>query len=364
MKVLVATAAYPTLDGKKTMYFVHSRNLYYQKSGIAVTVLNFEAKENYMYDGIIVITLEYYKNHYEEYDMLICHAPNLRNHYRFIKKYGNRFIKKIFIFHGHEVLHINKYYPMPYSYKKKGKIKYYIQNEYDTIKLVVWKRYFLTNIDSIRLIFVSNFLLNCFLKEMGIKREELKEHEAVISNSIGRYFEKNRYYLKKMKYDFVTIRSNWDASTYSIDIVAKLASNYPQYRFCLLGNGKYFDYNELPKNVVLLKGSYTHAQLAEIINSSRYALMPTRHDSQGLMSCELAAFGIPLITSNIEVCREIFSDCPNCVLLLNEAPDLEGALAQFRENGNEYKVWERYYAVNTIQKEITYLKEYEREPEK
>ena len=31
--------------------------------------------------------------------------------------------------------------------------------------------------------------------------------------------------------------------------------------------------------------------------------MPTRTDAQGLMMCEMAAFGIPLITSNIPVCH-------------------------------------------------------------
>lgn len=359
MKVLVATVAYPTLDGKRPMYFVHSRNMYYQKSDIAVTVLNFGAKQNYEYDGIKVITFEYFKNHYENYNMLICHAPNLRNHYRFLKKYGNQFPKKVFIFHGHEVLHINKYYPLPYDFKRRSRIKYHIQNWYDTFKLVVWKRYFLANIDTIRLMFVSKFLLNQFLKELRVERKRLLGHVTVISNSIGNYFEEHKYSPQEIKYDFITIRSDWDNSNYSIDIVTKIASMHPNYQFCIVGNGEYFDYNELPDNIVLLKGNYTHAQLAEFINSSHYALMPTRHDSQGLMSCELAAFGIPLITSDIEVCREIFSDCPNCVLISNDTPDLEIALSQLDRNDN--KVWDRYYAVNTIFKEIAYIKEYREE---
>lgn len=33
----------------------------------------------------------------------------------------------------------------------------------------------------------------------------------------------------------------------------------------------------------------------------------TRRDTQRVMSCELATYGIPLITSDLPVCRERFS---------------------------------------------------------
>ena len=38
--------------------------------------------------------------------------------------------------------------------------------------------------------------------------------------------------------------------------------------------------------------------------------MPTRADAQGVMACEMATFGIPLITSNIDVCKEVFKELP------------------------------------------------------
>lgn len=61
MKVLVCSAAYPTLTGSRAMYYVHSRNLYYLNAGIEVVVLNFSADKNYVIEGIRVITLEEYK---------------------------------------------------------------------------------------------------------------------------------------------------------------------------------------------------------------------------------------------------------------------------------------------------------------
>ena len=70
MRVLVATAAYPTLDGKRPQYFVHVRNLYYIKNNIDVTVLNFACTESYYIDGIKVISLLDYKKMIKKYDIL------------------------------------------------------------------------------------------------------------------------------------------------------------------------------------------------------------------------------------------------------------------------------------------------------
>ena len=142
MKILVAVAAYPTLDGNKALYFVHSRNLYYQSEGIDVTVLNFRARKNYVIDNIKVISFKEYKKLSHKFDILILHAVNIRNHYKFLKEYGKEFQKKIFIFHGHEILHVNKYYPKSYNYRKNNIIKKVIRNYYDDIKLYLWRRYF------------------------------------------------------------------------------------------------------------------------------------------------------------------------------------------------------------------------------
>ena len=97
MRVLILTAFYPIPGGTHERMFVHVRNQYYQKNGIDVTVLNFDAKENYEIDGIPVITLdEYEKGNSGQYDIAVSHSANLRNHYRFLKKYENRFLKLFF----------------------------------------------------------------------------------------------------------------------------------------------------------------------------------------------------------------------------------------------------------------------------
>ncbi len=359
MKVLVASAAYPTPDGKRPLYYVHSRNLFYRQSGIDVTVLNFSAKEEYTFDGIRVIPQSVFETETIAYDMLICHAANLRNHYRFLKKHGAKFAKTTFFFHGHEVLHLNKYYPKPFAFSGESNRNAFLQNRYDDLKLFLWKRYYLKHIDSIRMVFVSRWIYNQFLSETKIRPEQLKENAVIISNSVGAFFEQHTYSPTEVEFDFLTIRGNLDGSKYGVDIVVDMARQHPEYRFCVIGKGKFFDHIPAPENVTVVHGEMAHEDMERYMNASRYALLPTREDTQGLIACEMATFGLPLITSDIDVCREVFADCPNVALISNEEPDLDAALAVLKPAASVAR-WETYLACNTIDKEVDYLKEYGR----
>lgn len=363
MRILVLVSAYPNLEGAKSLYYVHSRNLYYNKyKNIEITVLNFQTQQDYIIDGIEVISLLSYIKDKRNFELLICHAANIRNHYIFLKKYGTRFRKKIFFFHGHEILHIEKYYPKPYFYMKKNMARSILQNYYDNIKIFLWKNYFVKKIKTIRLIFVSNWLYERFISELDLEeyREEIKTNSQIISNSVGEYFEQNKYSPNGIEYDFITIRSNIDESTYCIDLLSELANKYPKYSFCLIGKGKYFNYYKKPKNLHFIEGVFHHNILAQYLNKSKCALFLTRHDTQGLMACEVATFGIPLITSDIEICREIFKGCQNVQLISNEKLDLDICIDKLSEKlkKGQCKKWNRYYAQNTIDQEIEYIKSY------
>lgn len=357
MKILVAAAAYPMLDGSKAQYFIHSRNLYYLKAGYDVTVLNFAISTDYEIDGVKVVSLASYENGQEDYDILICHAANVRNHLKFLKQYGNRFAKKMFVFHGHEILHINKYYPAPYTYQKQNAFKKIMQNKYDDFKLKSFRKYYLEHIDEIRLVFVSKWLYELFLHELKINEADLKGHACVISNGVGDFFENNTYEPTDKEYDFITIRSNLDGSTYCMDLVTKLAESYPEYHFLVIGKGEFFNHVEKPANLEFISKVVSHDEMREYINASTFALMLTRHDSQGLMACELATYGIPLITSDIHVTREVFETCPSLAFISNEALDLNVAVDKLRANTSSVK-WEKYFAKNTIYKEIDFIKAY------
>ena len=360
MKVLVAAAAYPTPDGKRPLYYIHSRNLYYREAGIDVTVLNFATEKEYHFDDFRVIPQSVVESESEEYDMLICHAANLRNHYRFLMKYGKRFSKIVFFFHGHEVLHINRYYPKPYDYDGGHNNKKFLQNRYDDLKLLLWKYYFKKNIHRIRLVFVSPWIFTHFLQETGLSEKDLQGNWQIISNGVGSFFESNSYTPDEITTDFITIRNNFDGSTYCIDVVTELARRYPKYRFLVIGKGAFFNHVQPPENLTVLKTELSHQEMAQYLDSAKYALMPVRQDTQGLMSCEMATYGLPLVTSDIEVCHMIFESCPHVAFISNYDPKLELALEKLKVVDLNSK-WEKYFSKNTIKKEIGYLQAFSRQ---
>lgn len=358
MKVLVCSASYPTEEGGRAMYYVHSRNLYYRKEDIEVVVINFSTNRSYYLDGIRVLSFSEYKKFPVKADLLICHAPNLRNHFVFLKKYGDLYPKKMLIFHGHEILHLNKYYPMPYAFVKENRLKQIMQFIYDTIKIFIWKRYIIKNESRLRMIFVSNWLRDQFYKEFKIDSHRLS-NTYVISNSVGEFFSENNYEEEDIKYDFLTIRNYLDVSKYCIDIVYNLAINNPDYKFCVIGKGDFFKYYECPSNIVFINKELSHEDMRSYMNSSRFALLPTREDTQGLMACEFATYGMRLITSNIDVCQEVFSDCPNAILVSNDNIDLKSVICEFdKMDGKKDEKWNRFMPSNTIYKEIQCIKDF------
>ncbi len=361
MKILVAVVDYPDDKGNKSMYYVHSRNLYYAKNGIETVVLNFGADRDYMIDGIKVITLDTYYREKVDFDLLVCHAPNVRNHHKFIKKERGRFPQIICVFHGHEVLYTDRYYPAPFSFFRSHTygLKRNIHKVYDRFKISVWKKEFRRYKDRYRFIFVSQWMYDQFRNCFGVRYEEFRDISSVISNSIGEYFEKHKYSPTENEYDFITIRSNLDEPKYGVDIVVDIARANPEYSFLLIGRGKIFEHIEKPENLHWINEKMSHDRLCGYIDRSTAALMPTRLDAQGLMACELAAYGIPLITSDIDINREVLSDCGRAFFIDNDdaAKSFAAITAGTDLTDKKYRFeWKRFYAENTIYKEIDFIK--------
>ena len=362
MKLLILVVDYPRTDGYIQLMYVHVRNKYYISKGIDVTVLNFKGKDNYMIDGVRVITLEEYeKNNNFQYDILVCHAPNIRNHYKFITKYEKKFKKIVFFFHGHEVLKINSIYSKPYHYQKKNSfLKKSIQNIYDSFKLMIWHNYIPKLSYKSYYIFVSKWMYTEFIMWTKIDEKILLGKYTIINNSVGSLFEKNDYNKFNDKiYDFITIRGNLDGSKYCIDIVNSLAKSNPKYSFLVIGKGNFFNYNKIASNITWIDETLNHQNIIKFINQAKCALMLTRTDAQGLMACEMATFGIPTITSNIDVCKEIFCEFENIEFIDNENTTLnlnslfENIIAKNEKKINKTK---KYFSDETSGLEIEVYK--------
>ncbi|TMU84121.1 glycosyltransferase family 4 protein [Bacillus sp. BHET2] len=360
MNILVLATDYPRPDGYVSQYFIHTRNIEYVKRNINVSVISFTATYDYILDGVKVYSYKTYleKLFNSRFDLLISHAPNLRNHYKFLRKFESRFNKIIFFFHGHEVLKSSKIYPKPYSYVKKSSfINKLSQNAYDNLKLKVWKSFFEKNASKTVFIFVSQWMYNMFLEFVKIDPSLIKGKTYIINNSIGNKFEQNVYDEKsKKEYDFITIRNLLDKSKYCVDVVCRIAETNPGYRFCIVGKGNYFSHRKKPNNLVFIDSHLKHDEVIEYLNKSRFALMPTRADAQGVMACEIASIGMPLITSNISVCREMFDDFENVIYIENEKDIFLDSLNVENLGSKVIKPNNKFHSENTVGKEITLFK--------
>lgn len=198
-------------------------------------------------------------------------------------------------------------------------------------------------------------MLEQFEKWVKIDRNELFDRYTITYNSVGRVFEKESYNPDKNKvYDFIIIRSNLDGSKYCIDVVNRIAEENPNYKFLIIGRGEFFKYNKKSNNVEWINKNLRHDEMIDLLNKSKSALMPTRTDAQGVMACEMATFGIPLVTTDLPVCHEVFDTFTNLQFINNdEQINCEKLLKQCR-TAEKNKL---YFIENTVQKEIKELKE-------
>lgn len=358
MKILELCGGYPGYKGSFLSY-VKVRNHYYRDEGIDdITILNFSLPTgSYNLDGFEVISLKKYISSYinVKFDILICHAPNIRNHYLFLKKYQNKFAHVVFFFHGHEVLSINREYPKPYFYQHGKGLSRLIRPLYDRMKFFLWRRYFIKQNNNVHLVFVSEWIRRKFEEYVGVLLSELKAKNHLIYNGVSIRFERENYdELCPKKYDFITIRSNLDAPKYAVDVVNNLAWGNPKYKFLLIGKGEFFSHFPKADNIEQIERYLTPDEIVNLLNESRCALMPTKNDTQGIMACEMATFGMPLITSDMDVCKVVFEDFDNVAFIPNEKKDIDlndilSVLSPAKQKNKKY-----FYS-NTIIKEVELL---------
>ena len=133
----------------------------------------------------------------------------------------------------------------------------------------------------------------------------------VIPNAVNRIFIDGHYAPPATPAaDFICIRP-FDNPKYAIDQVVDWARQCPELRFHVFGKGRYFDFNPVPPNLTVFKRFIAQAEIPTLLARYLACAMPTRLDSQGVMSCEMASFGIPLFTSDIEVTREVLGGFAN-----------------------------------------------------
>lgn len=313
MKILVLTQDYPSIDKPYAMSYVHSRNVEYEKLNHSVRVVNFLAKKNYQFDSIDVYPFS--QDLVEWADIIVSHAPNVKNHIRALKSVEGK--KIVFFFHGHEVLHQYGDYPAPYVWKKEKSSKKIFIKIYDHLKMIVIKSFLkkCSTKNKVACVFVSDWMKRQFVKNLSLNPTDLGQYK-IIPNACNSAFLMNSYVfnVEGKLADSITIRP-LDDSKYAVDLVVETALNNPNLEFHIYGKGNYFTFNEKPKNVTVINQFIQQKDIPELLNKYRFAMMPTRYDAQGVMMCEMATYGIPLVTTDFEVCTEMLKGFENVTII-------------------------------------------------
>lgn len=359
MKILVLAQDY-LKDKNYAMLYVHTRNTQYLKNNIEVDVINFKENSYYEVDSINVYGVDYFQKNknLSDYDLVVSHAPNIKNHFRFIFK-NLKSIKNLVLFiHGHEVLLKDKYYPSPYKFQKNRFISKFIHFFYDRLKVKLFKIFINLLIRkgiNLNLVFVSEWMKEEFFKCTKASEFRLKDKCHIIHNPVNTSFIDRKYEpSSEFDADFITIRP-FDGPKYSIDLLCRIAKSNPSLTFSLYGKGEYFKFNSCPSNIKIYEKFLLHHEIPDLLNKHRAALMLTKLDAQGVMVCEMACYGIPVITSDIPLKRELLGSAENVSFFKN---DLSVQLTSLKiQTGNNQQIKERFSDDSTLQKEINLMKQ-------
>lgn len=350
-RVLILSQSYPSGKNIYENSFVHSRSIEYLRLGVDVDVINFLADKNYVYEGVNV----YKKGAFFDislYDAVISHAPNIKNHYFFIKKHLQGIKKLIFVFHGHEALYVHDYYPKPYSWNKKNSVlKIKLRYLYDYLKLRLLRDLLLNK--KVKSIFVSQWMKKESLKCLNIS--ENKINYKVINNPINYAFYHKSYELASEPLaDFISIRP-LSGSKYAVDLIIDFARNNPDKSFHIYGKGNMFDFIEKPINVSVFSEFIEQKNIPKLLNNYRVAIMPTRLDAQGVMMCEMASYGIPIIVSDLPVCHEMLSGFVNCQFVNNDKLSTTKADELSFKKLEDRSIIEKFSPIKLAKKELEYI---------
>ncbi len=354
MKILVVCQDYPSPASKSMMAFVHTRAHYFRLLGHDVSVLSFQAKQEYIWDDIAVYPeVSFSATQLEQFDICFLHAPNVRNGMRFMIRRGKRLKRLCLVIHGHEFLDWMSYVPKRFSYLRSFQTlrSDFMQAIYDKLKVRLWRLYLTyARPAQLKVIFVSKWMKEHSESSLGVNFDRLKIPNKIIHNPIHPAFAEGQYQVaNKTMADFVTIRS-FDEPKYAVDVVRSLALKHPDFTFHVYGQGQFFERFPAPSNLQVFKTRFKQTELPPLLNQYRCALLPTRLDAQGVLMCEIASLGMPIMVSDLSICKEMVGEFSNVGFFNND--NLNFSISVPKSSNKPPK--EKFLPQNTVLEEFRF----------
>ncbi len=310
---LLVTPGYPSLENKYNSAFVHTRVQAYQAAGLNVDVLwinDIHGTQYYSYEGINVVVADFF------YLRMLLRAKKYKRiliHF-FDQRYAN-VLESVdvsethlyFYLHGAETLYwdwpkiASPYFGPPAeiddSLRTLFKTKDYYIKKYSAFKNARW-------------IFVTPWTRQRCEELVGVQFDSSDAIPCLVNTDLFSYEKKDPQLRKKI---FV-LRKFADINSYSLDTVVRIIlelSRRPFFAdldFDIYGDGPLHETLLAPltgfENVHVFKGFLDHEQIRQVHQAHGIALFPTRFDSQAVSSCEAAASGCAVISSDIPGVRQ------------------------------------------------------------
>ncbi|HHH19808.1 MAG TPA: glycosyltransferase, partial [Campylobacterales bacterium] len=206
-----------------------------------------------------------------------------------------------------------------------------------------WKRVVSTQHPNLKLVFVSNYLLETFQEDIGVHLDATRY--SIIHNFIDprifRYNEKtleDRHKILSIRPYAKRVYAN-DLTVKAIELLAKEAF-FCELSFTIVGDGELFEQTVFPlrqyDNVTIEKRFLTHAEIAEYHKQHGVLLVPTRMDTQGVSRDEALSSGLVAVTTNVAAVPE-FVDSECAVLTEPESPEaLAKAIKELHMNPDSF----------------------------
>ena len=141
---------------------------------------------------------------------------------------------------------------------------------------------------------------------------------------------------------FVSRLDEFKGALRTLKAFHKLVEKYPNYILTIVGEGEefnvineYINSNNL-NDKVILKGTLTKPQIAEVLNKSSFFVFPSRHETFGLVVAEALSCGLPVICTNQTAPKEFINEQNGILVHPDSVEEMVNAMEEMIKNRTQY----------------------------
>ena len=325
-KVLVISPSYPAPDNIYFSGFIHSRVKAYKEQGADIDVaciFDYLHTSFYTFEGVDVYRAKFSKLRevllHKHYDKILLHFFDER-FFDVLNQLPLHKTEIMLFCHGPETLYWDSSQFLTPYYAEPVKLSQEMINDFKIKDECVRS---ITSWPNVKWIFVSKWL---HYRSEELTKITFPNYEIIpnnINENIFKYTEKK----PNQRFKLFMLRRYDDINKYAVDVsvaaILELTKKpyFDSLEINVYGEGNAYDKLFAPlrkfKNIKFYKNFLTHEQIAEVHRNHGIGLFPTRHDTQGVSSCEAALSGVVTLSSNFEAVKEYLLD--ECLTSIGDA---------------------------------------------